>query len=395
MFTLASSIQCSAIKCVEMEPSESGQIEYENEYDYVLDLATNCDLKIVAASLSSLGLGIYDSSTLQATSKLEGVHSSRINSIEFLRYNPNMLISSSDDRHVRMWDLRADHRAGPAWDIFASDEVMSATIGHNDALLACAVGASVHFYDVRNSGASSSPLSSSSWSTAAGKLGEYADVHNDTINQLQFNPERHAELTSGSEDGLICTFNTAVNEGEEAILSIVNTECPVRRFGYFGPQLEGVYCLSTVESASFWHPSSAQRIGYFPDIREHLGIDYLVDCLYSAADDRLLLVGGNHDGNGQVVAVSPVDLKVVGKFGAGHSATIRSVVRGPGDIGSQLISGGEDSKLCAWQWSAVDVAAKNIGIGRERGSPRPTPHSKNGGKGKTKFNKGQSQFNPY
>ncbi len=320
-------------------------VDQKDESCYILELESSFDGSLIAASLSSMSISINDT-FLKPVCKLECIHSDRINGIKFFQHHPQILVSTSDDQSIRLWDLRQNF-GGPVQDIRAGEAVMDVAVGHDDALLACAVGTRVVFYDIRSSGMTS-------WATAAVQLGEYADVHNDTINQVRFHPLRKTELTTSSEDGLICTFNTAVCEGEEAVVSIMNTECPVRRFGFFGETSEGLYCLSTVETASFWHPLSAQRIGLFPNIREDFGLDYLVDCFYSGGN--LHLLGGNHNGDGQLFSITPTDSTPLAKIKGGHSSTIRSCTQTTGNS-PIFITGGEDAKLCAWESSMTPARA--------------------------------------
>lgn len=151
-------------------------------------------------------------------------------------------------------------------------------------------------------------------------------------------------------------------------MSIMNTECAVRETGFFGcapgacgptgqrqqQALEGVFCLSTVETASFWHYSSAQRIGYFPSIRSGVSADYLVTCWHE--DSGVFLLAGNNEGGGIVCEVNPSSVAVVGALTAegGHTDTIRCataiVEHGPdGHSRRFLLSGGEDGRLCMWK----------------------------------------------
>jgi len=324
--------------------AEGDAMDMDDNADYILELEPNFDGNLVAASLSSMGVGIHDAVSLAEVTRREHLHASRINGIKFLQQHPQIFVTSSDDKRVRMWDLRLPPPSGPVADIRAHEEVMDVAVGHGDALLACAVGTSVLFYDIRNTGASAS---AATWACAAAQLGEYADVHTDTVNQLRFHPLRDTELTTASEDGLVCTFNTKAAEGDEAIVSIMNTECPVRRFGFFGREGEGLYSLSTVETASFWHPASAQKISAFSTIREDFDLDYLVDCFYSAASGELLLLGGSHSGEGRLLGVTPEDVSVVGACKGGHSATVRCATSNVGG-GGRFVTGGEDSRLSAW-----------------------------------------------
>ena len=63
----------------------------------------------------------------------------------------------------------------------------------------------------------------------------------------------------------------------------------------------GVYSLSSVETASVWHIPSAQRVGQFGDIRERMGVDYLVDCWDFPG--TLCLLAGTYGGRGLLLSL--------------------------------------------------------------------------------------------
>lgn len=142
-------------------------------------------------------------------------------------------------------------------------------------------------------------------------------------------------------------------------MSICNTESPVRQLGFFGSEQEGLFALSTVETASCWHFPSSQRIGQFPSIREDFGVDYLVDCWGSVSDPNgLFMAVGYHSGQVQVCSVDPSGLTPLWSLPAssdislgGHSDTVRCcemINRAPSGAGV-LLTAGEDSTICMWQ----------------------------------------------
>jgi WD40 repeat protein len=71
-------------------------------------------------------------------------------------------------------------------------QVLSLSLGLGGTLLATAAGNGAHFFDVRT----------------AAKLGAYADNHTDVVTQVCFNPRNETELATGSEDGLVCLYDT-------------------------------------------------------------------------------------------------------------------------------------------------------------------------------------------
>ena len=151
---------------------------------------------------------------------------------------------------------------------------------------------------------------------------------------------------------------------DDAVVSILNTECPVRKFGYFGPTGEGIYALSTVESASFWHYPSSQRVASFPDIRATMGVDYLVDCFttptVSDPEDKLYLLGGTYTGNAIITCVEPSGLSGASHMSAAHSATIRCCCPLPG---GRLVTGGEDARLSSWRQAPPAAVGEGVEVG--------------------------------
>ena len=228
------------------------------------------------------------------------------------------------------------------------NEVGAVCLGVNDSLLATSCDNSIDFFDIRS-------IPTFTDDGKLKKLGNYADIHTDTITQLRFSSRNEHILASGAEDGLIGLFDTAAAAGEDAVVSIFNTECPIRRIGFFGNDDEGIYSLSTVETASFWHCSSAQRVGHFPNIREEMNVDYLVDCFYESNSETLCLLAGDNNGGGKLAIVQPTSLQVCGHLQNGvgsHTATIRCAkLLKSNSSSSRLITGGEDARLCWWHIS--------------------------------------------
>lgn len=304
---------------------------------YIFDIDCLSDKSAAVTSSSDNCLSIYDTETLSQIRKIRA-HTQMLNSFDLSQLVPHLAFSASNDHFIHGWDFRI---AGdiPTVKIKLADEVTAISLGIADNLLAGGCGTSVVFYDLRNSGKKSH------------KLGEYSDVHTDTITQLRFSSVNPNMLASGAEDGLIGLYNTSVADGDEAIISILNTECPVRRIGYFGKDDEALFSLSTTETASFWHCATAQRVGDFQNIRTHLQADYLVDCMYDNNSDVLTIMSGDYDGGAKISVVEPTTLRVIGTLpSGGHSATIRCTKNYSSKThsGMRIITGGEDSRLCSW-----------------------------------------------
>jgi WD40 repeat protein len=315
---------------------------------YIFDITLNSDNSHAGLSLSSDKVAIHDIHSLQEVAAITD-HTSTISSIEFSTVSPFLIHTASLDKRMCMWDVRSP--SVPSFMISAQDEVTATAAGLDDSLLAAGVGPDIYFYDIRSCGR---------------PLGVYSDCHTDTVCKLRFHPSTPSLLLSGGEDGLLCTFNTGAAAQDDAVVSIMNTECAVRETGFFGcspgggvatqrqqQALEGVFSLSTIETASFWHYSSAQRIGHFPAIRSGVGADYLVNCWHE--DSAVFMLAGTNEGGGIICEVSPSSVAVVGGLNSpdGHADTIRCAAYIGQQAGGRtrrfLLSGGEDGRLCLWR----------------------------------------------
>ena len=327
-----------------MKIAETLLLDQDRHPDWVLDMVSNSDETSLAVTSGSKMLSFHDAGTLKQVSSVCGAHSSRINCIESSRSNPHLVMTCSEDKLVKYWDARSSHASGSVLQFRFADEVQSASMGTKDSLLAAATKNSLKFADTRKTHEARGS------SCADGKMltevfGEYGDVHMDDITVVRFHPERTNEVFTASEDGLIACYDTSVSEHSSAVLSIINTDCPVRTFGFYGPNREGLFSLSTVETASFWHIYSALRLSVIPRVRETHAVHYLVDCF--AVGDDLQLLAGTNSGEGTLLSVTPAQMKIERAVRGGHTEVIRaaSYLSRSG----RLITGGEDAKICQFE----------------------------------------------
>lgn len=306
----------------------------EQTPDIFLEITTNSSHDCLYAAMANQNINVYDLSTFSVVTSIEA-HRDRINCLRSFECSPSLLCTCSSDRHVRLWDSRSKRKVS---ELKFSEEILAFTTGMSDTLLAVAVNSSVEFYDFRKP---STQIRS--------KLGSYVDVHTDIITQMKFDPNDVRRLATAADDGLICFHNISRLDDDEVLENVLSCGCPIRSFGFFGKKNEGIFALTTVETVSFWHHSSAQRLVQFDDIRETMGIDYLVNCFYEAHQDKLFLIGGKYDGEGLVNSIEPDRMVQCGDLIGGHSGIIRSgITLDESKPLEKFVTGGEDGKLCMW-----------------------------------------------
>jgi WD40 repeat protein len=375
---------------------------------YIFDIDVDPHFQQALISDSNQSLSLIDLASLTICQQFASCHRDTITSIEFSRVNSHEIHSSSLDKTICFWDLRERNLR---FRIPVAEEVHTSSLGLNGNLLAVGVGSEIHFYDLRSYGR---------------PLGIYSDCHTDIVTKLQFHPENPSILLSGGEDGLICSFNTGVPPQHDAVLSIMNTECSVRDFGYFGSNegFEGIYAISTIETLSFWHYPSAQRLSSYPNIRTGIGADYLVGCWYESAGvastpssdcfttasnttrggaqahsqaDKVYLLSGSHTGEGFLHEITPSSIDPKGSLertavpsspatvptdsplcSTGHNDTIRCVYpfgfKSPhhsphqNSLASGLLTGGEDGAVCLWRYNRPAPLTPSKGTRRQNGA---------------------------
>ncbi|RYH13559.1 hypothetical protein EON65_35335 [archaeon] len=302
--------------------------------EYILDIGRLIESNKLIVSSSDRCIRIIDATTQVVCTSLFG-HGSTVSCIVPSRTSSSVVFSSGLDNAVIMWDERVSHK--PFRKIKLPGEVNSVTVSNNDTMIAAAVEQDISIYDVRklkDNGNSS-------------KLFFYDEMHSDTVTNLAFSSKLPHLLMSGAEDGLICLSDTTIQDYDESTSSILNTDCPVRRFGFYGSTQDGVYSLATVETASFWDHPNAQRIANLSSLREDHNIEYLVDCFES--ETSVMLLGGRYDGRGSVFRLEGATVTPYTCLEHGHTDTIRCALYA--DFGTQnvLFTGGEDGKLLAWK----------------------------------------------
>lgn len=318
----------------------------EQDHTYVMKLsAARHDTEIVthrvAAITSDRCVKVYDwslseSSALQFTHRLEG-HSGMVHDCSFHPQQPDILVTAADDQTVAIWDLRSGTEPVHVYRSMNPSPMYSCDI--NGTTIAAGGTSCLSLWDMRTNKQS--------------RL--FEDFQLEDLLVTKFKPSQPTHIFTGSEDFTICCFNTMVEDDDDALLTVMNTQQPVTRMGFFGPEEEYLWATSTVHTLSLWKIKEADRISNFTDIRNQLtqdvGVDvnYLLGCYYNAESERLFAVAGSAGG---VLVLSHVQTDAVQPFAilqhdAGHNDVVRDCLVFDQDNKS-VITGGQDSKICVW-----------------------------------------------
>lgn len=333
----------------------------KTEPHYVLDMASQhkwSNETLIAATSSNRSIRLFVRSTLTQTALLTG-HFKLISGIKWLHDESDLLLTSSHDKTVRLWDPRAckskevqlfkgnanTDRPFLCCDVNSSDMLVCAGTSKTED------GAYIVFWDRRSSSL----------------LGCYEESHNDDITQVQFHPVLEKSLLSGSTDGLVNVFDLEQTSEDDALISTYNTEATVDRAGWCGPGARYVYCTTHQHTWHVWDSEGddvVQQVKDLPDrLQNTCEINYLVDCIPAAtSSDDVYLVAGTHSGDLHLLDLSdPQKAKVVKTLEKGHTDTVRCLHWDK--MSRTLVTGGEDSVLCLW----APVAEEAISLPHHQG----------------------------
>ena len=305
--------------------------------EYIFDIKSSYYEEKLLISASNNYLYLYNHDLQMIRS--HPAHSDSITSIQFARTVPNIYYSASTDKIFALWDDRS--QPVPQSKLTLAEEINAMAVNPLDNLLLINENNEILFYDLRMISSSQKKVK---------PLGRYSDVHTDMVTQIHFSPADPNIFISGAEDGLIGVYSLTAGAEEDAVLSILNTDCPVNKIGFFGANFEGVYAISTIETATLWHHPSAQRLSSFQTIREELHLDYLVDCTFDPFSSELLMYVGTHEGQSNFLHMEPNSYRAINTAPIHcHNTTIRCIRSPDMNLNRPLqtiFSGGEDGRLC-------------------------------------------------
>lgn len=333
---------------------------YFDDGDWVVCIHSTASF--VGCALSSGELQFYDPRNLQLKQALRNFHGDGI--ITDLvgappqQYSDHLVASSGTDGNVCVVDLRqpASPSSGPCVSCSMpnqsnnNEEALSVSLGYDGNLAAVGTSkAKIHFYDLRQ---------------PHQPVGSYVNSHTDDVTRVRFQnfPQHHnvstttGLLLTGSEEGLACIFDTTQPSEEAALKYVMNTQTSLRQVGFFGPNLENIYCLTGSETLSLWSLDTAQCLADYSDIRSTLEADYLVNASWDHFSEKLSLLSGTSSGelllstigaNGNVHGNNGQRPPIMTshRLAGGHKGVVRDWCPTSSNL---LITVGEDARMCEW-----------------------------------------------
>ncbi|OCT47725.1 putative WD repeat-containing protein [Cladophialophora carrionii] len=179
---------------------------------------------------------------------------------------------------------------------------------------------------------------------------------NDEITALNFHPSRDNLLLSGGDDGLVCIFDTEVQEEQDSLLQAVN-HGPIHKTGFLGST--DLYALSSDQNLAL-HSLTVDDVDVeadrtpapdqLGDLRPAVPCEYVIDILQSGQDH--VVACGSH-------SYSRVDLVKLDR-GIGLSLDQRIVLEGAhgeeivrsvyvDDENGTIFTAGEDGRVAAFR----------------------------------------------
>ena len=351
------------------------QEDYFEDGDWVLCVTSGPQW--ISCALSNGELHVYDRERLHP---IQTWYDPEKIVTELQRYedDPNSIFATAVDGTLSLFDIRQQQNtAACQWKLprAPEEEALSISVGFGGNI--CAVGSSkakVHFFDVRQTRT---------------LLGTYDQNHTGEVTRVRFQKVYDAStattsttplLVSAGEDGIACLYDTSQPSEETALASILTVQSPIREVNFFGPQSEGIYCLTGSESLLLYHKDSAIcQKDFGAGFRNNLSqlvmtsqqsnnntslgaansggqqqqqafpVDYLVDCHWDTTHQELKLLAGSAKGDAAVFSVNEGGTTLRQSLLGGHRGVLRAW-EPPSKTNNidTFVTVGEDARMCEW-----------------------------------------------
>mmetsp|Transcript_38015 Transcript_38015/g.63094 ORF Transcript_38015/g.63094 Transcript_38015/m.63094 type:complete len:384 (+) Transcript_38015:24-1175(+) len=342
---------------------------------YVLALETN-DAQIAAAT-SNFQVHAVTTENLRSMARFVG-HTAAVREVHCSK-QPTIIVSCSLDGSVKVWDTRQAALTSNIQDTTENDEIFSCSMSESENSIATSMVEKVKVWDLRNP---SSPF----------RVYTESFSEDATVTKVRFSAKDR--LITGSEDGLVCILDTSIADEDDALISVINTEQPIRDLGFFGDANEYVWTVTNIETLALVDLGKEEMISTFDSVRETLSeeptkrsrssddsaldslkrprpqIDYVLGCHYDASSQRLFCLAGSSEGIVVIGHVNKREIQLCTTLKKGHTDIVRSFSWHAKRVGSEqmIVTGGEDGRLVVWsdaldgatdEMEAMDVGADN------------------------------------
>jgi WD40 repeat protein len=155
----------------------------------------------------------------------------------------------------------------------------------------------------------------------------FEECHSDDVTQVKFHPTDPNAMISGSTDGLVCLYNLADMNEDEALYQVIKDES-THKIGYFGPSFEYLYILTHMETFSIHTFLDSEKICHYGDVRAvtpDLTLDYCIDCVFDVDSSNLFVLGGSQNGSIGILNVTLKGLELAYTLNGGHSDIVRGI----------------------------------------------------------------------
>ncbi|XP_074654463.1 WD repeat-containing protein 89-like [Tubulanus polymorphus] len=327
----------------------------KTEPDYILcmDAQPVVEDPIIAAASSNYEIRLFTWNNLTTLGSIAG-HESVVTGVKFGRRNPNLLYTSSWDNTLKCWDVRN-----------GTDKPVQTFVGYtgkfgtfsccdissDDATLCVGTNAIEHtndsfllFWDARN---------------ANDLLKYYEESHSDDVTRVRFHRDSTNHVASASTDGLVCVFDIAEQNEDDALLMTLNAESAVYEMNWYTRTSKNLYCITDINSLHIWDGVEGDDILNLKNEATDESESF-VDCFYSESEDKLRLLSTRRDGNALLFDVDfdEKNISKVSSMNGGHNDLVRGLLWNSSN--ASLVTGAEDSLLCLWKdaESIVDSSPK-------------------------------------
>ena len=141
---------------------------------------------------------------------------------------------------------------------------------------------------------------------------------------MRFHPRDKDRLATGATDGLVNVFDLRRGAEDHALLATCNSGSSAGVVRWAGPELDRLLCLTDSEGLLLWdlarlHTEEPMTLYATPDARQLRplegggALDYLVGGQWLAEAQRLLVVGGTHQGGVHLLECSERGLEQIGR----------------------------------------------------------------------------------